>query len=129
MTGILAVKNAVISVVRGGVGIVGSLNNEDKKLLAEIFLAFFNQNYHTIAKLYIDNGWVGPATDIPKFEKTIEDVCRPIFAKPLAEISFGNVLLQLFDAARQFDLIVQPQLDAQFAAHFRGRYSHQAHRR
>lgn len=45
-----------------------------------------------------------------KFEFAIRTVCEPIFEKPLAEISFGNVLLNLFNTARRFNMEVRPQL-------------------
>ncbi|MEP4099740.1 MAG: ubiquinone biosynthesis regulatory protein kinase UbiB, partial [Paraglaciecola sp.] len=41
---------------------------------------------------------------------SIRKVCEPIFQKPLAEIEFSNVLLQLFNTARRFNMIIQPQL-------------------
>ncbi len=44
------------------------------------------------------------------FEFSIRTVCEPIFEKPLAEISFGHVLLNLFNTARRFNMEVQPQL-------------------
>ncbi|GLP97436.1 ubiquinone biosynthesis regulatory protein kinase UbiB [Paraferrimonas sedimenticola] len=91
-------------------GIVGQLSEEDKRYLAGNFLAFFNQDYKRIAQLYIRSGWVSSSTDIGAFEAAIEEVCRPLADKPLAEISFGQVLLDLFKTARRFDIVVQPQL-------------------
>jgi ubiquinone biosynthesis protein len=78
--------------------------------LAENFIAFFNRNYRKVAELHIDSGWVPADTDIDDFEMAIRTVCEPIFQKPLAEISFGNVLLQLFTTAQRFNMTVQPQL-------------------
>lgn len=91
-------------------GIVGTLNKEDKRYLAENFLAFFNRDYHRVAQLHIDSGWVPADTNVEEFEQAFRVVCEPIFAKPLSEISFGNVLLNLFNTARQFQMEVQPQL-------------------
>ncbi|NDW20989.1 ubiquinone biosynthesis regulatory protein kinase UbiB [Alteromonas hispanica] len=91
-------------------GIVGTLNKEDKRYLAENFIAFFNRDYRKVAQLHADSGWVPQDTNIDEFEMAIRTVCEPIFQKPLAEISFGNVLLQLFNTARRFDMVVQPQL-------------------
>ncbi|GAB3013708.1 ubiquinone biosynthesis regulatory protein kinase UbiB [Bowmanella dokdonensis] len=91
-------------------GIVGTLNREDKRYLAENFVAFFNRDYRKVAELHVDSGWVPPETDIDEFEVAIRTVCEPIFQKPLAEISFGIVLLQLFNTARRFNMQVQPQL-------------------
>ena len=91
-------------------GIVGTLNQEDKRYLAENFIAFFNRDYRKVAQLHADSGWVPNDTNIDEFEMAIRTVCEPIFQKPLAEISFGNVLLQLFNTARRFNMVVQPQL-------------------
>ncbi|HCA76267.1 MAG: ubiquinone biosynthesis regulatory protein kinase UbiB [Pseudomonadota bacterium] len=91
-------------------GIVGTLNQEDKRYLAENFIAFFNRDYRKVAQLHADSGWVPSDTNIDEFEVAIRTVCEPIFQKPLAEISFGNVLVQLFNTARRFNMVVQPQL-------------------
>ncbi|EKE84469.1 ubiquinone biosynthesis regulatory protein kinase UbiB [Idiomarina xiamenensis] len=91
-------------------GIVGTLNREDKRYLAENFLAFFNRDYRKVAELHVDSGWVPKHTNIEDFESAIRTVCEPIFQKPLAEISFGHVLVNLFNTARRFEMEVQPQL-------------------
>ncbi|MBT9432178.1 ubiquinone biosynthesis regulatory protein kinase UbiB [Candidatus Sodalis endolongispinus] len=91
-------------------GIVVSLNKEDKRYLAENFIAFFNRDYRKVAELHVDSGWVPPDTNVEDFEFAIRTVCEPIFEKPLAEISFGHVLLNLFNTARRFNMEVQPQL-------------------
>jgi ubiquinone biosynthesis protein len=91
-------------------GIVGTLNREDKRYLAENFVAFFNRDYRKVAQLHVDSGWVPSSTSVDEFEFAIRTVCEPIFNKPLAEISFGQVLVNLFNTARRFDMEVQPQL-------------------
>ncbi|WP_261816413.1 ubiquinone biosynthesis regulatory protein kinase UbiB [Vibrio gallicus] len=91
-------------------GIVGTLNSDDKRYLAENFLAFFNRDYYKVAQLHVDSGWVPADTNVQEFEFAIRMVCEPIFAKPLCEISFGHVLLNLFNTARRFNMEVQPQL-------------------
>ena len=91
-------------------GIVGTLNAEDKRYLAENFVAFFNRDYKKVAQLHVDSGWVPAYTKVEEFESAIRTVCEPIFQKPLAEISFGHVLLNLFNTARRFEMQVQPQL-------------------
>jgi len=91
-------------------GIVGTLNQEDKRYLAENFVAFFNRDYRKVAQLHVDSGWVPAATSVDEFELAIRTVCEPIFNKPLAEISFGQVLVNLFNTARRFNMEVQPQL-------------------
>lgn len=91
-------------------GIVGSLDEKDKRYLAENFIAFFNRDYRKVAHLHVSSGWVPPDTHIGDLEFAIRAVCEPIFKKPLSDISFGYVLLNLFNTARQFNMEVQPQL-------------------
>ena len=91
-------------------GIVGTLSPEDKQYLAENFLAFFDRDYHRIAKLHLDSGWVPPDTRIDQLEAAVRTVCEPIFNKPLAEISFAQVLMRLFRVAQRFDVEIQPQM-------------------
>ncbi|MGL5128307.1 MAG: ubiquinone biosynthesis regulatory protein kinase UbiB [Aeromonas popoffii] len=91
-------------------GIVGTLTREDKRYLAENFLAFFNRDYRRVAELHVESGWVPPDTKVDEFEFAIRTVLEPIFEKPLSEISFGHVLLNLFNTARRFNMAVQPQL-------------------
>jgi ubiquinone biosynthesis protein len=91
-------------------GIVGTLHPEDQRYLAENFLAFFDRDYHRIAKLHLDSGWVPPGTRVDQLESAVRTVCEPIFNKPLAEISFAQVLMRLFRVARRFDVEIQPQL-------------------
>ena len=91
-------------------GIVGSLEERDRRYLAENFLAFFDRDYFRVAKLHVDSGWVPPGTRVDELESAVRTVCEPIFSKPLKEISFGQVLLQLISVARQFKMEVQPQL-------------------
>ena len=91
-------------------GIVGTLNPEDQRYLAENFLAFFDRDYHRIAKLHLDSGWVPAGTRIDQLEAAVRTVCEPIFNKPLAEISFAQVLMRLFRVAQRFNVELQPQL-------------------
>lgn len=90
--------------------IIGELTHEDQHYLAENFIAFFNRDYRKIAQLYIDSGWVSPDTTLYAFQSAMREVCEPIFAKPLGEISFAHILFNLFKVARQFNMEIQPQL-------------------
>ncbi len=91
-------------------GIVGSLSSTDQSYLARNLLAFFQQDYRRVAQLHIDSGWVPRDTPVIEFEGAIRTVCEPIFEKPLKDISFGQVLVKLFQIARRFNMEVQPQL-------------------
>ena len=91
-------------------GIMGTLTDVDKHYLAQNFLAFFRRDYRRVAQVHIESGWAPRDTRIDDFESAIRAVCEPIFAKPLKEISFGRVLLRLFQTSRRFNIQVQPQL-------------------
>ncbi|MFT5887444.1 MAG: ubiquinone biosynthesis protein [Zhongshania sp.] len=90
--------------------IIGSLSDFDQYYLARNLLAIFQRNYREVAELHIECGWVPPETRVHEFEAAIRSVSEPIFEKPLAEISFGQLLLSLFQTARRFDMEVQPSL-------------------
>jgi ubiquinone biosynthesis protein len=91
-------------------GIMGTLTDNDKNYLAQNFLAFFRRDYRRVALAHIESGWAPKDTRVDDFEAAIRAVCEPVFAKPLKEISFGRVLLRLFQTSRRFNIQVQPQL-------------------
>ncbi|UGA36359.1 ubiquinone biosynthesis regulatory protein kinase UbiB [Chromobacterium haemolyticum] len=90
--------------------VVGTLTDTDKHYLAVNFLAFFNRDYHRVATAHIESGWVPKDTRAEELEAAVRTVCEPIFEKPLSEISFGMVLLRLFETSRRFNVEIQPQL-------------------
>lgn len=91
-------------------GIMGSLSDQDKRYLAENLLAFFRRDYHRVAELHIESGWISRNTRVDEFESAIRTVCEPIFEKPLKDISFALIVLRLFQVARRFHMEVQPEL-------------------
>ena len=91
-------------------GIVGTLDPRDQLYLAGNFLAFFERDYRRVAVLHLESGWVPAGTRVDELESAVRTVCEPIFDKPLKDISFGVVLLHLFEIARRYQMQVQPQL-------------------
>ena len=91
-------------------GIMGTLTNTDKHYLAQNFIAFFRRDYKRVAEVHIESGWAPIDTRVDELETAIRAVCEPIFDKPLREVSFGRVLLRLFQTSRRFGIEVQPQL-------------------
>ncbi len=91
-------------------GIMGTLTEVDKHYLARNFIAFFRRDYRRVAEAHVESGWAPPGTRVEEFETAIRAVCEPIFDKPLKEISFGRVLLRLFQTSRRFNIEIQPQL-------------------
>ena len=91
-------------------GIVGTLDPRDQLYLAGNFLAFFERDYRKVAVLHVESGWVPAGTRVDELESAVRTICEPIFNKPLRDISFGLVLLRLFEIARRFQMQIQPQL-------------------
>lgn len=91
-------------------GIMGTLTDTDKHYLAQNFIAFFRRDYKRVAEVHIESGWAPKETRVDELESAIRAVCEPIFDKPLREVSFGRVLLRLFQTSRRFGIEIQPQL-------------------
>ena len=91
-------------------GIMGALTPTDQRYLAENMLAFLKRDYRRVAELHLASGWIPPDTRIQDFESAISTVCEPIFEKPLKDISFGQLLLRLFQTGKRFHMEIQPQL-------------------
>lgn len=90
--------------------IIGSLSESDQYYLARNLLAIFRRDYREVAQLHVECGWVPPDTRVQDFESAMRAVCEPIFERPIAEISFGQLLIYLFQTAARFDMEVQPSL-------------------
>jgi ubiquinone biosynthesis protein len=91
-------------------GIVGTLNDFDKDYLSQNFLAFFRRDYKRVAEAHIESGWAPRETRVDELEAAVRACCEPIFDRPLKDISFGQILLRLFQTSRRFNVEVQPQL-------------------
>jgi len=91
-------------------GIVGSLDPRDQQYLAQNFLAVFERDYRRVAVLHVESGWVPAGTRIDEMESAVRTVCEPVLDRPLKDISFGTILLRLFEISRRFNMTVQPQL-------------------
>ncbi len=91
-------------------GIMGSLSELDQRYLANNFMAFLKRDYRRVAELHVESAWVPPGTRVEEFELAIRTVCEPMFEKPVKDISFGHLLLRLFQTAQRFRMEVLPQL-------------------
>ena len=90
--------------------IIGSLSDSDQYYLARNLLAIFRRDYHEVARLHVECGWVPAQTRVQDFEAAMRAVCEPVFERPISEISFGQLLVYLFRTAARFDMEVQPSL-------------------
>ena len=91
-------------------GIVASLAPQDLYYIGENFLAIFNREYRRVAELHVEAGWVPADTRIDEMEAAARTVCEPSFTRPLEEVSFAELVVNLFQVARRFKLTLQPQL-------------------
>ena len=91
-------------------GICGTLSEVDKHYLAINFLAAFRRDYRRFAEAHIESGWVPADTRVEELEAAVRSCCEPYFDKPLKDISFGHLLLRLFNMSRRFNVEIQPQL-------------------
>ena len=91
-------------------GIVASLTPRDLYYIGENFMAIFNQEYRRVAELHVEAGWVPADTRIDELEAAVRTVCEPNFTRPLEEVSFAELVIQLFGVAHRFRLTLQPQL-------------------
>jgi len=90
--------------------IVGSLSDADQYYLGRNLLGIFRRDYREVAQLHVECGWVPPHTRVQDFEAAMRAVCEPIFERPISQISFGQLLVYLFQTAGRFDMEVQPSL-------------------
>lgn len=91
-------------------GVAGTLSATDQRYIAENLLAFFKRDYQRVADLHVASGWLPPDTRAYEFATQIRAISEPFFEKPLKDISIGLLLLRLFQTARRFNIIIQPQL-------------------
>ncbi len=91
-------------------GIMGSLGPSEQYYLASNLFAFLNRDYRRVAELHIESGWVDKDTRVDLFESAIRTVSEPILEQPISQISFGELLVKLFDVAKSFNMQLQPQL-------------------
>lgn len=91
-------------------GIMGTLSAVDQSYLAQNLLAFIHRDYRKVAELHIESGWVPKTVRLDTFEAAIRTVCEPMFERPISDISFGKLLMRLFQTAQQFEMRIQPQL-------------------
>ncbi len=91
-------------------GIMGRIDRENQLLLAQILWAFFRQDYHEVARLHHDAGWIPAHVNVDYFAQAVRAVGTPIMGKAMNEISVGRLLGQLIAIAQTFEMEAQPHL-------------------
>lgn len=91
-------------------GIMGRIDLNTRRALANILFGFANQDYDRIARAHFDMGYVPSDQDYIAFKQAIRAIGEPVVGKPLSEISAGKLLGQLFETTGRFNMHTQPQL-------------------
>ncbi|MBL4870351.1 MAG: 2-polyprenylphenol 6-hydroxylase [Robiginitomaculum sp.] len=91
-------------------GILGRLSVAEQRFHAEILFGFLERDYHRIAEIHFEAGYVSKTHTLEDFASALRAVGEPIFGKTSDQVSMANVLLHLFEITEIFDMQMQPQL-------------------
>ena len=91
-------------------GIMGRLDKNNKKYLAEILYGFIQRDYVKVAEVHFLAGLVSKSTSKDDFAQALRSIGEPIFGQSVKDISGGNLLAQLFDITEKFNMHTQTQL-------------------
>jgi len=91
-------------------GIMGRLDKNNRKFLAEILYGFIQRDYLKVAEVHFQAGLVPQNTSKDEFAQALRSVGEPIFGQSIKDISGGNLLAQLFEITEKFNMATQPPL-------------------
>jgi ubiquinone biosynthesis protein len=91
-------------------GIMGRLDKDNRKFLAEILYGFIKRDYVKVAEVHFQAGLVPQDASKEEFAQALRSVGEPIFGQSIKDISGGNLLAQLFEITEKFNMATQPSL-------------------
>ena len=91
-------------------GIMGRLDRNNRKFLAEILYGFIQRDYVKVAEVHFQAGLVPQNASKEEFAQALRSVGEPIFGQSIKDISGGNLLSQLFEITEKFNMPTQPPL-------------------
>ena len=91
-------------------GIMGRLDKNNKKYLAEILYGFIKRDYVKVAEVHFQAGLVPDTASKEEFAQALRSVGEPIFGQNIKDISGGNLLSQLFEITETFNMATQTQI-------------------
>ena len=91
-------------------GIMGRLDKNNRKFLAEILYGFIKRDYVKVAEVHFQAGLVPQNASKDEFAQALRSVGEPIFGQSIKDISGGNLLAQLFEITEKFNMATQPPL-------------------
>lgn len=91
-------------------GITGRLNKKQRRFLAEILYGFITRDYHRVAAVHFEAGYVPHEHDMASFAQAIRAIGEPIHGQPAETISMAKLLTLLFEVTELFDMETRPEL-------------------
>ena len=91
-------------------GIMGRLDKNNRKFLAEILYGFIQRDYTKVAEVHFQAGLVPQEASKEEFAQALRSVGEPIFGQSIKDISGGNLLAQLFEITEKFNMPTQTPL-------------------
>ena len=91
-------------------GIMGRLDKNNRKYLAEILYGFIKRDYKKVAEVHFLAGLVSKDVSKDEFAQALRSVGEPIFGQTVKNISGGKLLSQLFEITEKFNMQTQIQL-------------------
>lgn len=91
-------------------GIMGRIDKDTRRFLAEILFGFLTRDYAQVAKSHFDAGYVPPGKSQETFAQALRSIGEPIFGLSAEDVSMGRLLAQLFQVTETFQMETQPQL-------------------
>ena len=90
--------------------IMGELSKHDQMTVARMLLAVMNSNFMQLILVVHQAGWIPPGTDQDALAREMRRTVGPMVSKPMHELDFAGILIQVMDIARRFHLEIPPQL-------------------
>ena len=90
--------------------IVGELSKSDQMTVARMLLAVMNSNFMQLIQIVHQAGWIPPGTDQDALAREMRRTVGPMVSKPMDQLDFAGILIQVMDIARRFHLEIPPQL-------------------
>lgn len=91
-------------------GIIGRIGLTERRFLAEILWGFLRRDYHRVAEVHFEAGYVPADKSVGDFAQALRSVGEPIHGKSAADVSMGRLLLQLLDFTHTFGMHLRPEL-------------------
>lgn len=89
---------------------MGELSKHDQMTVARMLLAVMNSDFMQLIQIVHQAGWIPPGTDQDALAREMRRTVGPMVSKPMHELDFAGILIQVMDIARRFHLEIPPQL-------------------